>query len=464
MMKNTVVMAVVMLLTSTVALAANQVTIIKNGKGNATSDVSNGVCTLTVTPGSGEYAKAENITVIKTVSGDVAQAPLRRSPGIDNETITVTPSDMNGEPSGETTYTFTMPGDDYDVEVTVNFQTLKAITPTVTLQGWTYGSDANTPTVTGNTGNGDVTYTYAAAGETNFTEDVPTDAGTYTVKATIATKGEYAAGEATATFTIAQKALTDDMVTLSATTFEYSGEDQQPDVTVEDGENQLSDDDYEQSVSGDSQTAVGTYTITVTGKGNYTGTVTKSYEIVNRTLTEGKDVTFASGQTWATFYNTEETLSLPAGINAYIAASISGTTINLQAIENVPQNVPVLLEKSETKPAEYAESTKDNLLQGTAESTMVSRISGGTVYVLYNGMFVKSESGTIPANKAYLQLTAVAEGSAPMFLMFNVETTGVQQAVSAQRVAGGYYNLNGQRINSPAKGIYIQNGKKFVVK
>ena len=45
-------------------------------------------------------------------------------------------------------------------EVTLTV-TKKTITPAVTLVGWTYGETANTTVVTGNTDNGEVTFTYS---------------------------------------------------------------------------------------------------------------------------------------------------------------------------------------------------------------------------------------------------------------------------------------------------------------
>ncbi|MBQ8457332.1 MAG: hypothetical protein IJ540_06990 [Prevotella sp.] len=87
-----------------------------------------------------------------------------------------------------------------------------AINPSVSLTGWTYGSAANTPTVEGNTGNGEVTYQYklASAAEDAYTtfnnEHYPTAVGEYNIKANIAANGDYAAGSAVNTFTIAQAA------------------------------------------------------------------------------------------------------------------------------------------------------------------------------------------------------------------------------------------------------------------
>ena len=82
------------------------------------------------------------------------------------------------------------------------------ITPTVTLEGWTYGTTAKSPSITGNTGNGNVTYTYKAEGAEEFTENMPEVVGTHTIKTSIAETTNYNAGEATATFTITAATMT----------------------------------------------------------------------------------------------------------------------------------------------------------------------------------------------------------------------------------------------------------------
>ncbi len=80
------------------------------------------------------------------------------------------------------------------------------ISPTVNIEGWTYGETAKTPTVTGNTGNGAVTYEYKAqdADDSTYSTTVPTDAGEYTVRASVAETGNFAAATATADFTISK--------------------------------------------------------------------------------------------------------------------------------------------------------------------------------------------------------------------------------------------------------------------
>ena len=88
-------------------------------------------------------------------------------------------------------------------------------------------------------------------------------------------------------FTIQPKALTESMVTLSDNSFPYTGNAVTPEVTVQDGGTTLiKDTDY--TVSYTSNSAVGTAVVTVTGKGNYSGEITKNYQIVESDADKAK--------------------------------------------------------------------------------------------------------------------------------------------------------------------------------
>ncbi|MBO4788130.1 MAG: choice-of-anchor A family protein [Lachnospiraceae bacterium] len=78
------------------------------------------------------------------------------------------------------------------------------IDPQVSIDGWTYGEDANTPSVSGNPGNGAVTYTYERknADGTYTPVDKPENAGEYRLTAVVAETDDYLGGTATTTFTI----------------------------------------------------------------------------------------------------------------------------------------------------------------------------------------------------------------------------------------------------------------------
>ena len=75
---------------------------------------------------------------------------------------------------------------------------------------------------------------------------------------------------------------------------------------------------------------------------------------------------------------------------------------------------------------------------------------------------------SMTAGKAYLQIpTTDVPAGARMAVVFNDETTGVSEKVkvnSEEFATAQYYNLSGQRVEKPTKGLYIVNGKKVIVK
>lgn len=120
-------------------------------------------------------------------------------------------------------------------------------------------------------------YTYTDSNNQNV-ETTPTNAGTYTVTARYETATDIYTGKTT--FTIGQKSLTSDMLIVSGT-YTYTGAEQAVNYEVKDGD-LLTANDY--TITGTRGQNAGTYTVAVTGKGNYTGTVTKTWIITPATL------------------------------------------------------------------------------------------------------------------------------------------------------------------------------------
>lgn len=171
-----------------------------NGKIEVVGDVAasgQATVTLKVTPNADYYITLDDITVSKTTGS--AQAP-RRTPGYTDQ---LTVSEVTVDNTGEGTYKFTLP-EGYGAYVQATFTPCIAMTLTVSIDNWYLGGIAAEPKVEGNVGGGQVTYTYAKKGSTEFTADVPTELGSYTVKASVPRTGHYLAAEATADFTIAK--------------------------------------------------------------------------------------------------------------------------------------------------------------------------------------------------------------------------------------------------------------------
>ena len=271
------ILALLLTVISSSVWAADRVVVssLQNGSitvGNVPS-IGDQTVTLTVEPAEGYYVTADDIIVSKT-SG-AAQSRGNGTPGY-AEKLTVSAAQVDA--TGKGTYTFVLP-DGYGAYVEATFTNAIAITPVVSITGWTYGATANIPSVSGNTGNGDVTYSYAVKGTTVFGADVPTDAGDYTVKAVVAAAGHYLGGEATANFTIAKAQLT--IATLAETELTYSGAEQTVSVSsVKAGDLDVAATDY--SVSGNKGTNVGSYTAKVTAKAesNFTGEVQAQWSII----------------------------------------------------------------------------------------------------------------------------------------------------------------------------------------
>ena len=117
---------------------------------------------------------------------------------------------------------------------------------------------------------------------------------------------------------------------------------------------------------------------------------------------------------------------------------------------------------------EAEKAGKHNGLIGCFEETGV--LEGDNIYVLKNNELYKrgTQNWKIAAGRAYIDLSQiVTPSSAPAkdVIKMGVSgdgTTGIG-AVTAEH-DNVYYNLQGQRVAAPSRGIYIVNGKKVIIK
>ncbi|MBR1816254.1 MAG: InlB B-repeat-containing protein [Lachnospiraceae bacterium] len=175
---------------------------------------------------------------------------------------------------------------------TVNATINKAsISPSVTMNGWTYGNTANNPSVSGNKGNGSVTYRYkvSTANDSTYSETKPSNAGTYTVKAEVASTTNYNGGSATTNFTISQKEIS---LTWSNKSLIYNGSVQKPTATAG---NLKSGDTCTVTVSGEKTNAGSGYTASASSLSNNNyklpSSKTCNFTISKRTITIASGIT-----------------------------------------------------------------------------------------------------------------------------------------------------------------------------
>ena len=132
----------------------------------------------------------------------------------------------------------------------------------------------------GSTNDGEMQYKLSS--ETAWSTSIPkgTEQGTYTVNYKVVGDANHSDTEsADVQVTIGAKSIANATITLSKESFDYNGQTQKPEVTsVKDGETSLTaNKDY--TITNEGGKDVNTYTVSITGTGNYTGTATKDFTI-----------------------------------------------------------------------------------------------------------------------------------------------------------------------------------------
>lgn len=179
-----------------------------------------------------EKTKLETPTVAaKVYTGSKLTATIAESEGytvVTNEGGTdVGEYDVVLKLSDETKYEWAKPDADDATRVTLKFAVTKATNEitALALDGWTFGETANTPTAAAKFGT--PTFTYGATADGEFSETVPTAAGNYFVKATVAATANYDGAEKTAEFKIAHSNATLTNMPAAVANLVYTGSAQE---------------------------------------------------------------------------------------------------------------------------------------------------------------------------------------------------------------------------------------------
>lgn len=169
-----------------------------------------------------------------------------------------------------------------------------------------------------------------------------------------------------------------------------------------------------------------------------------------------------------------------SGITVLKAVPDGAGKVDLEEISDgiVPANEGVVLysddEVNAAIPATKATGTgdfSDNDMVANVVKTKITADGGaGKVnYILSNGTkgvgFYKAKDAgaNLAAHRAYLSTDASAGAREYLEFAFG-ETTDITKIENTKQGVEGYYNLNGQRVAQPQKGLYIVNGKKVVIK
>ena len=198
-------------------------------------------------------------------------------------------------------------------------------------------------------------------------------------------------------------------------------------------------------------------------------------------LTTVEELPVTIGATgYATLYYSDKALAVPEGVTAS-TASVADKNITLKDTKGfVPAGTGVVLNGEQGEytflvvPESTAEPIKGNMLSGSDEAATTT--GGGKYYMMSldkNGENVgfyygaaKGGAFTNGAHKAYLVVPDATAGAKSFYLFSDAVTDGIGAVESTRFNTQGaeIYNLNGQRVSTPQRGIYIINGKKVLVK
>ena len=179
-----------------------------------------------------------------------------------------------------------------------------------------------------------------------------------------------------------------------------------------------------------------------------------------------------SGDSYKSFVTTGNTDFATLGVTAYIAkaADTAKGTVTLSTIDNAPAGIPVLLKGTKGNTAVITTTSTDydapetNYLVAADGETAIGSSEAKYVLAYNSGWEFRHYNGTLSAGKVYLDLSSLGGGAAKLSFIFDEETTGIKSVQGSGLTVNGYYNLNGQRVNQPSKGLYIVNGKKVIIK
>lgn len=190
------------------------------------------------------------------------------------------------------------------------------------------------------------------------------------------------------------------------------------------------------------------------------GSFVVSDMLLYRTLTVGS----TGYATFGSLYKNAK----PNSVTAY-AAKYEDGQVTLTPVTNVPAGKGVVIMGD---PGSYAPTF--DVAAGDIDSDL--KVSNGTVvgdgstiYVLNKvadkvGFYLLKAGKTLEAGKAYLKIEDGVAKARAFIGISGMDVTGISTVKQAEgKKDDVIYNLNGQRVSNPRKGLFIKNGVKFLV-
>ena len=191
---------------------------------------------------------------------------------------------------------------------------------------------------------------------------------------------------------------------------------------------------------------------------------------------ESKTITSAGWATYCSPYPLDFSSAITNLDAAYLViGGADGYVTKSEITGTIPANTGILLRgEGEVTIPVVASSATDVSANKLIGKTAEYALAAGAGYVLMNdatfgiGFYQNVNAFTVGANTAYLPANFDGGTARSFFGLWNDdETTSISEKVkvnSDKFATAPVFNLNGQRVAQPAKGLYIVGGKKVVMK
>ena len=195
------------------------------------------------------------------------------------------------------------------------------------------------------------------------------------------------------------------------------------------------------------------------GKGKYYGTFSSSSAfVVPENLTVSEIGIDAEGK--MDVQNYASGAIVPANTGVMVSAETFG---NFKLVKSTEDGVDILNGANRLRPSGDDGITADEM-DGKDSGCKFYRLTmhNGTQIGFWWG-YENGGAFAVAANKAYMVVPADLAGARQGF-GFDDATTGISNVNVNENVNGNVYDLQGRKVSTPGKGLYIVNGKKVVIK
>jgi hypothetical protein len=213
--------------------------------------------------------------------------------------------------------------------------------------------------------------------------------------------------------------------------------------------------------------------IPVKGRYDITFTFTEEGSVVAGVATKTAEAVTIGEKGWATTVtNSPLNFAEQSKVKAY-TATVADDFVTLTEVNDVQAETGLVLKGTEgtyyLPVIESSETEKGSLMFSSTETyntwgehTFYGLIVNDNNEAQFRMIDRSQGEVTIPAGKAFLMLDNPS-AARELRVVFAGEATGIS-SITAEKNTESIYNMKGQRVSAPAKGLYIVNGKKVVMK